>query len=90
MSKVSESVRKELSALAVMPETAIDLSDIPATSAKDWKGAVRGHFYRPIKQQLTVRIDVDVLHWLKRQGAGYQSRLNAILRAAMLRTPHHR
>ena len=90
MSKVSESVRKELSALAVMPETAIDLSDIPATSAKDWKGAVRGHFYRPIKQQLTVRIDADVLHWLKRQGTGYQSRLNAILRAAMLKTPHHR
>jgi uncharacterized protein (DUF4415 family) len=90
MSKATESLRKRLAVLAARPENEIDFSDIPATSAEDWNGAVRGRFYRPIKQQLTVRIDADVLHWLKQQGAGYQSRLNAILRAAMLKAPHHR
>lgn len=85
MSKVPESIRKELAALAARPESSIDLSDVPATSAQDWRGAVRGKFYRPVKQQLTVRIDADVLEWLKSQGRGYQSRLNEILRTAMLK-----
>jgi uncharacterized protein (DUF4415 family) len=47
----------------------------------------RGKFYRPIQQQLTVRVDADVLEWLKSQGSGYQSRLNDILRNAMLGAP---
>jgi len=51
---------------------------------------VRGKFYRPIKQQLTVRIDADVLDRLKSQGKGYQSRLNDILRAAMLEQVRHK
>ena len=89
MNKVPESVRKELAALAAMPESEIDFSDLPATTAQDWQGAVRGKFYRPVKQQLTVRIDADVVEWLKGQGKGYQSRLNEILRAAMLNTDRH-
>ena len=84
MSKVPEKIRKELAALAAKPEDKIDLSDIPAASAKDWRGAARGQFYRPVKQQLTVRIDADILAWLRGQGKGYQSRLNEILRAAMV------
>jgi uncharacterized protein (DUF4415 family) len=84
MKKVPEAVRKELAALARKPESEIDFSDIPATSAGDWEAATRGKFYRPVKRQLTVRIDADVLEWLRSQGEGYQSRLNAILRAAML------
>ena len=84
MNKVPDSVRKELAALAAKPEDSIDFSDLPATSRKDWQGAARGKFYRPIKQQLTVRVDADVLEWLKSQGSGYQSRLNEILRNAML------
>lgn len=90
MSKVPESVRKELAALAAMPENDIDFSDLPATKSSDWQGAVRGQFYRPVKQQLTVRIDADVLAWLKGQGKGYQSRLNEILRSAMLETAQRR
>lgn len=86
MNKVPESVRKELAALAAVKESDIDFSDIPATTVQDWKGAVRGKFYRPVKQQLTVRIDADVVEWLKGQGKGYQSRLNTILRSAMLGT----
>ncbi len=90
MNKVPESVRKELAALASRPESGIDFSDLPATNAQHWKGAVRAKFYRPVKQQLTVRIDADVLEWLKTQGNGYQTRLNEILRDAMLKTASHR
>ena len=90
MNKAHEAVLKELTALAARPENGVDLTDLPATSAKDWKGASRGQFYRPLKQQLTVRIDADVLFWLKAQGKGYQSRLNEILRAAMAAKPRHR
>ena len=90
MNKVPESVRKELSALAAKPESEIDYSDIPATTKDAWRGASRGRFYCPLKQQLTVRIDADVLEWLKGQGSGYQSRLNEILRAAMLDKLRHR
>ena len=84
MKKVPKSIRKELMALANRPDSDIDYSDIPATTRKDWASAVRGKFYRPIKRQLTVRIDADVLAWLRSYGKGYQSRLNAILRSAML------
>ena len=90
MNKVPESGRKELAALSATSESEIDFSDIPATSERDWRGAVRGQFYRPIKQQITVRIDADVIAWLKSQGKGYQSRLNDILRAAMLKKIRHR
>lgn len=84
MSKVPEAIRKDLAVLAARPESDIDCSDIPATTEQSWRSGVRGRFYRPVKQQLTVRIDADVLEWLKGQGQGYQSRLNDILRTAML------
>ncbi|EFL92740.1 hypothetical protein REG_0582 [Candidatus Regiella insecticola LSR1] len=84
MNKIPESIRKELALLAAKPENKIDFSDIPATSKEEWQGAVRGKFYRPLKKQLTVRIDADVVEWLKSQGDGYQSRMNCILRGAML------
>jgi uncharacterized protein (DUF4415 family) len=90
MSKIPKSIRKELAALAAKPEAEIDFSDVPATSERDWRGAERGKFYRPVKRQLTVRIDADVIEWLKSQGRGYQSRLNQILRAAMLAKLRHR
>jgi uncharacterized protein (DUF4415 family) len=91
MNKVPESIRKELAALSAKPESEIDFSDLPASTEQDWQAAAaRGKFYRPVKQQLTVRIDADVLEWLKGQGKGYQSRLNDILRAAMLEKARHR
>jgi uncharacterized protein (DUF4415 family) len=90
MNKVPETVRKELAALAQKTEKDIDFSDIPATTSADWKGAVRGKFYRPIKQQLTVRIDADVVEWLRNQGSGYQNRMNDILRTTMLESLSHR
>lgn len=89
MSKVPDAVRKELMALAAKPDGEIDFSDIPATTEGDWKGAERGKFYRPVKRQLTVRIDADIVEWLKSEGQGYQTRMNAILRREML-TTHRR
>jgi uncharacterized protein (DUF4415 family) len=53
-------------------------------TAERWKKGIRGRFYRPVKQQITARVDADVLDWLKSQGKGYQSRINAILRREML------
>ncbi len=73
-----------LKALQAKPESEIDYSDIPPLPEDFWKKAVRNPFYRPTKTSTTVRIDSDVLHWLRAQGKGYQSRINAILRREML------
>src|SRR5690349_25159941 len=53
--------RAELEALADLPDDQIDTADIP--EARDWSGAKRGLFYRPVKKQLTLRIDADVIAW---------------------------
>ena len=76
--------KEELKALVAMPDREIDLSDIPELDESFWKKAVRNPFYRPTKTSTTVRIDSDVLAWLRSQGKGYQSRINAILRREML------
>lgn len=76
--------RAQLKALAAKTDRAIDLSDIPPLTDVQLRNAVRGRFYKPVKRQITARVDVDVLEWLKSQGKGYQSRINAILRREML------
>ena len=40
--------------------------------------------YKPIKKTINVRLDADIIEWLKSSGKGYQTRMNAILREAML------
>jgi|HubBroStandDraft_4_1064222.scaffolds.fasta_scaffold295910_1 uncharacterized protein (DUF4415 family) len=85
MKKLSRKQAKELAALTQLPDNQIDLSDAPELS--DWSRAVVGKFYRPIKRPVTVRIDADILAWLKRSGPGYQTRINALLRQAMHPTP---
>jgi uncharacterized protein (DUF4415 family) len=82
----SEQIR-ELAALAELPDAEIGTSDIPEVG--DWSGAKRGLFYRPIKQQLTLRLDADVVAWFKShasQEEGYQTRINRALREYM---QHH-
>jgi uncharacterized protein (DUF4415 family) len=71
----------ELKALADLSDDAIDTTDAPQLI--DWSGAQRGLFYRPVKQQLTLRIDADVISWFKkhaRPDEGYQTRINRALR----------
>lgn len=87
---LTEERKAELQALAEMPDSEIDYSDIPPLDDAFWKNAVRNPFYRPTKTHASVRIDSDVLEWLKRQGKGYQTRMNAILREAMIRSLHHK
>lgn len=81
---LTEADRASLRALAARPDSEIDFSDIPEMTDEEWKNAERGHFYRPVKRQITARVDADVLDWLQSQGKGYQSRINAILRREML------
>jgi uncharacterized protein (DUF4415 family) len=76
--------KKELAALAALPDHQIDTSDIPELPPGAWKDAVRGRFYRPMKQAVSMRLDADVVAWLKRRGKGYQTRVNNILRQQML------
>lgn len=81
--KLSRQSKLELAALASDPAQ-IDTSDLPETTPEYWQQATRGRFYRPSKQQITLRLDADIIDWLKQEGKGYQSRLNRILRDAML------
>ena len=76
--------KKELAALASLPDDQIDTSDIPELPPGAWKNAVRGRFYRPVKQPVSLRLDADVIAWLKKRGKGYQTRVNSILRQTML------
>lgn len=85
---VTEAQRVELERLAALPDAEIDTSDIPPLDEAFWANATRFRdraLYRPLKQSTTVRLDADVLQWLKANGKGYQTRLNAILREAMMR-----
>jgi uncharacterized protein (DUF4415 family) len=67
-----------------MKDEDIDLSDMP--EVLDWSKAEIGKFYRPPKKSVTMRLDADVLEWLKGFGKGYQTRVNLLLRHAMSNT----
>jgi len=74
----------KLAELAALADQDIDTSDLPPLTDAFWQNAVRNPFYKPTKTSTTVRIDSDVLAWLRGQGKGYQSRIDAILRREML------
>lgn len=61
-----------------------DTGDIPALPPEAWATAVRDKFYKPRKDAISLRLDMDVLAWLRRYGPGYQTKINAILREKML------
>ena len=81
MSKVTEKQSKEIGQLAKMVDEDIDTSDLPEVD--DFSDAVRGRFYRPVKQQITLRLDADLLAWFRSQGGKYQTQINAALREYM-------
>ena len=71
--------KAQLESLAARADEDIDVSDIP--EVRDWSGAKRGVFYRPVKRQLTLRLDADVVAWFKgRAPRGYQTAINRALR----------
>ena len=81
MRKLSKEQRRDIAALSAKGDDDIDFSDIPLTL--DWSGAEIGKFYRQPKKSVTIRLDGDVLDWLKGFGKGYQTRANLLLRHAM-------
>ena len=83
---LTDAQRANLDRLAALPDDQIDTSDIPEMTDEQFKAAVKSRFHKPLKKQLTTNIDADVFEWLKSQGKGYHTRLNAILRDAMLRS----
>ena len=81
---LTEAQKDDLKRLAALPDAEIDTSDIPELTDTQLAELQRPEHFRPIKKQITARLDADVLAWLKAGGKGYQSRMNAILRQAML------
>ena len=81
---LAQADEERLAALAARSDSDIDLDELPELGPEDWKNAVRGKHYRPVKAQITASLDKDVLAWLKSEGRGYQTRMNAILRREML------
>ena len=81
MRKLSKEQKRDIAAIAAKRDEDIDLSDMP--EVLDWSKAEIGKFYRPPKKSVTMRLDADVLEWLKGYGKGYQTRVNFLLRHAM-------
>lgn len=78
---LTPSQKAEIKALAVLGDDQIDTTDIPEVT--DWSDAKRGLFYRPVKQQLTLRLDTDIVAWFREHapnGQGYQTDINRALR----------
>ena len=73
-----------LKSLAALSYQDIDYSDVRPLPDRFLRRAVRNPFYRPVKQQLTVRIDADILASLRADGKGHQTKLNQILRRAAI------
>jgi len=81
---LTDAQKANLKRLSAVGDTEIDTSDMPELTDAQLAEMKRSEHYRPIKKQITARLDADVLAWLKAGGQGYQSRMNAILRQAML------
>jgi uncharacterized protein (DUF4415 family) len=82
MKPATRDISAELAALDAMAEEDIDLSDAPEIT--DFSGFVRGKFYRPEKQAVTIRLDRDVVAWFKDREPKYQTAVNRVLREYML------
>lgn len=90
--------QSELERLASITDSEIDYSDIsPLTDeqianlkpAKEVFKFLDSDHYKPTKQQVTLRLDSDILAWLKKDGKGYQTRANELLRQMMIKDISH-
>jgi uncharacterized protein (DUF4415 family) len=81
MRKLTKEQKRDIRAIAAKRDRDIDFSDAPAVL--DWSGAEIGKFYRPKKKPVTMRLDADIIAWLKADGPGYQTKANSLLRHAM-------
>jgi len=89
---LTEEEKDELRKLATRLDSEIDCSDIPPLDdnfwrhSMFWKDVVQSGMYRPKKVTVTTKLDADIVEWLKQQGRGYQTRMNAILRDTMMQS----
>ncbi len=81
---LTDAQRQDLERLATMPDDQVNHDDVPKLKKAQLAEFKPSDHYRPVKRQITARVDADVLAWLRAGGKGYQSRMNAILRKAML------
>jgi uncharacterized protein (DUF4415 family) len=82
MRRLTKEQKRDIRTIAAKRDRDIDFSDVPPVL--DWSGAEIGKFYRPAKKPVTMRLDSDVIAWLKTDGRGYQTKANWLLRHAML------
>ncbi len=82
---ITKKIKREIEALKEMPESEIDPSETRVLPPEAWANATVGRFYKPVKQPIALRLDADVIAWLKATGPGYQSRINQTLRREMLK-----
>jgi len=82
MRKLTKEQKRDIRAITTKRDEDIDFSDVPPVC--NWSGAEIGKFYRPAKKPVTMRLDSDVIAWLKADGRGYQTKANWLLRQAML------
>jgi uncharacterized protein (DUF4415 family) len=82
MRKLTKQQKRDIAAIAGKKDEDTDFSDAPPVV--DWSGAEIGKFYRPKKKPVTMRLDSDIIEWLKGHGPGYQTKANGLLRHAML------
>ena len=75
--------RAQMAQLRALEGREPDTSDIPEAPEANWEAARRGKFFKPRKEAISLRVDMDVLDWLRRKGPGYQSIINRILRERM-------
>ncbi len=71
-------IEEQMATMRQKSDNEIDFSDIP--EVLDWSDAVRGKFYRPVKEHVTMRLDADILAWFKRNHPKYQTAINSALR----------
>src|SRR5437870_13135234 len=83
MRKLTKEQKRDIQTIAAKRDEDIDFSDAPPVL--DWRGAEIGKFYRPKKKPVTMRLDSDVIAWLKADGPGYRTKANCLLRHAV---PH--
>jgi uncharacterized protein (DUF4415 family) len=81
MKKLEAARKRDIANLAAKTDATIDFSDMP--EVVDWSGAEIGRFFRPAKRPVTIRLDDDVIDWLKSYGRRYQTKANLLLRHAM-------
>lgn len=87
MTELPADIQAQMRALEALPDDQVDTTDAPEIF--DWSDARRGVFHRPVKQQITLRFDADIIAWFKaraRDGRGYQTDINGALREHVKRT----